>query len=31
MDFEGLKLLFCVAAFGWIVYMAFDYKNTIKI
>ena len=23
MDFEGLKLLFCVAAFGWIVYMAF--------
>lgn len=31
MDFEGLKLLFCVAAFGWIVYMAFIPKNTIKI
>ena len=26
MDFEGLKLLFCVAAFGWIVYMAFKQK-----
>ena len=28
MDFEGLKLLFCVAAFGWIVYMAFKQKLT---
>ena len=26
MNFEGLKLLFCVAAFGWIVYMAFKQK-----
>ena len=26
MDFEGLKLLFYVAAFGWIVYMAFKQK-----
>ena len=26
MDFEGFELLFCVAAFGWIVYMAFKQK-----
>ena len=27
MDFEGFELLFCVAAFGWIIYMAFK-QNT---
>ena len=26
MDFEGFELLFCVATFGWIVYMAFKQK-----
>ena len=26
MEFEGFELLFCVAAFGWIVYMAFKQK-----
>ena len=29
MDFEGLKLLFCVAAFGWIVYMAFKQQCAV--
>lgn len=31
MDFEGLKLLFCVAAFGWIVYMAFKQKTSCRL
>ena len=26
MEFEGFELLFCVVAFGWIVYMAFKQK-----